>query len=686
MLAPPRSTAREATLFDILTARAAEQPDDDAFAFLFGAEHRTALSYAALLSRALAVGEALKSHGAAGDRVLLVYPTGPEFIAALFGCWAAGRAAVPVYPPRVANDPAMQRFVGIMDDAQPGQILTVSRLVDTVRAVVDGGRIRCLATDHLQEPCAHSCGGEAVEGGPVALLQYTSGTTAFPKGVVITHANLLHNAAVVHRAFGHSPESYGVIWLPPYHDMGLIGGVLQPIYAGFPVTLMSPAYFLQRPLRWLEAISGRRAVTSGGPNFAYELCLRAIPEKDRGRLDLSGWDVAFNGGEPIDPATMDRFAEAFAASGFRRQAFYPCYGLAEATLMVSGGEKGRAPRVAGAHGISPSVVPSATSAVGSMAVSCGCARDGARIVVVDPASHSPCADGAVGEIWVASPSVAAGYWNRPNETEQVFGAHLNGARSGEADAGPFLRTGDLGFIREGELHVTGRLKDLIVIRGVNHYSTDIERTVGTAHAAVRPGCSAAFSIVDVGQERVVIVQEIERRWRGRDCNPIAGAIRQAIAAAHGIDVYAIVLVPPGRVLRTSSGKVRRQELKAAFLAGALNATYEWRQAGQVDAAAAVTPQSSESRADLQSWIAGRLAAAVGIDSSSVDVDEPVARYGLDSLMAVQIAEELSQRLGREVSAALFWDHPTIAELAGALASSGVGTAPTESMTSFDAVS
>lgn len=685
MAAPPRATPREGNLFDILTTRATERPDDDAVAFRFDGGRLATLSYAALLSRALVIGETLKSQGAIGDRVVLAYPPGLEFIAALFGCWAAGRVAVPVYPPRVANERAMERFVGITDDARPSHILTTSKLVDTVAPVADGHRIRCVATDSVMAPRAYSGGGEAVTGGPVALLQYTSGTTTFPKGVVITHANLLHNAAVIQRALGHSPESHGVIWLPPYHDMGLIGGVLQPIYVGFPVTLMSPAYFLQRPLRWLEAISGRRAVTSGGPNFAYDLCVRAVAQEDRGRLDLSGWDVAFNGGEPVDPATMDRFSEAFAASGFRRQAFYPCYGLAESTLMVSGGEKRGAPQVGTAHGIAPGVAPSATSAAGSTAVSCGCAREGGRIVVVDPASQSACEDGQVGEIWISSPSVATGYWNRPSETEQVFGARLSDALSVETQSGPFLRTGDLGFLRRGHLHVTGRLKDLIIIRGVNHYSTDIERTVASAHEAVRPGCGAAFSVVDAREERLVIVQEIERSWRGRDWTLIAGAMRQAVLTEHEIDVHAILLLRPGRILKTSSGKVQRQALKAAFLAGALDAEHDWRQPARVDDATTVTSKAPGLEADLRSWIADRMAAAVGIDARSVDVDEPVARYGLDSLMAVQIAEELSQRLGRDISATLFWDHPTIAELARELSSSGSDASP-ESRTSSDAES
>jgi len=635
----------------VLALRAAQQPHQETFAFLSAQQPRSTLTYAELLRGAMSVAAALRRSGSPGDRVLLVHPPGMQFITALFGCWLSGMVAVPAYPPRNINDRARQRLVGIVNDAEPSQLLTLAPLLDTLRSIPGVDRIGCVATDALEEGTAAVPDAAAMSGADAAILQYTSGTTDSPKGVVVSHANLLHNSAVICEAFGHSAASRGVIWLPPYHDMGLIGGVLQPVYAGFPVTLMAPAYFLQQPLRWLQAISGQRAVTSGGPNFAYDLCVRAIREKERKGLDLSGWQVAFNGAEPIDPAALDRFAEAFAPCGFRREAFYPCYGLAESTLMVSGADKGVRARVS--HDES-----------GARVISCGRARAEGRIRIVDPQTRVAMRDGLVGEVWIAGPSVAKGYWRQPQLSEQTFGAFL-----ADGSEGPWLRSGDLGFLRDGELYVVGRLKDLIIIRGVNHYPTDLERTAGTCHAAVRPGCGAAFSVLEEGEERLVVIQEVERTQRDKDLTGVVTAIRQAISATHDIQAHAILLLRPGQLLKTSSGKIQRVALRAAFVAGTLAAVHEWRLSRELQEDSMPPPSDVSSVAELQGWIASRLAAAVGVDVGTIDVNEPFARYGLDSMQAVLIAEELARRLGREVSAALFWDYPTVAELARQLAPS-----------------
>lgn len=637
------------TFSDVLAFRAAGQPDREAFVFVSGEHRRSALTYGTLLRNSTAVAAALRRSGSPGERVLLVYPPGLHFISALFGCWAAGMVAIPAYPPRNINDRARQRLVGIMHDAGPSQVLTVAPLMDTLRSIPEVDRIGCLPTDELEDRAIGGMETVRASSGDVALLQYTSGTTASPKGVVVTHANLLHNSAVIYDSFRHSPESHGVIWLPPYHDMGLIGGVLQPLYAGFPVTLMAPAYFLQRPLRWLQAISGQSRVTSGGPNFAYELCVRAISNEDRLGLDLSGWDVAFNGAEPIDPAVLDRFAETFGSCGFRREAFYPCYGLAESTLMVSGGEKGLSPRLA--H-----------DSKGARVISCGRARNEGQIVVVDPETRLALRDGGVGEVWIAGPSVAKGYWQQPELTETTFGAFLS--NNGE---GPFLRSGDLGFLRDGELYVVGRLKDLIIVRGVNHYPTDLERTAGSCHAAVRPGCGAAFSVMEEGEERLVIVQEIERSQRDKDLTGVIAAIRRAISGTHEIQAHAILLLRPGQILKTSSGKVQRGAVREAFVAGTLDPVHQWRFSRELEESRGSPLGDEASIVELQGWIAARLAVAVGTDVEAIDVNEPFARYGLDSVQAVVMAEEIAQRLGREISAALFWDYPTVAELARQLA-------------------
>jgi acyl-CoA synthetase (AMP-forming)/AMP-acid ligase II len=396
------------------------------------------------------------------------------------------------------------------------------------------------------------------------MLQYTSGSTGKPKGVMLSHANLMHNSRLMRAAFQYGSESRCVSWLPVYHDMGLIGGLLQPLYGGYPCVLMPPASFLQRPLRWLEAITRTRATISGGPNFAYELCLRRTGEAERSCLDLSSWQVAFNGAEPLRAETLKRFADFFHPSGFKRTAWFPCYGLAEATLMVTGGPSGRGPIVkrveakALEHGraveAEERLTPEQESNVRPLVSSGRVAGPQQQLRIVNPETMSECADGEVGEVWTAGPSVAAGYWNRADETEETFGARLGAG--GEGYLGPYLRTGDLGFIADGELFITGRAKDLIIIRGANHYPQDIEWTVAASHPALRASGTAAFALESQGEERLVVVQEMEPRSRA-ELREVFESIRQAVAEEHEVDIYAIALVKAGSVPKTTSGKVQR---------------------------------------------------------------------------------------------------------------------------------
>jgi acyl-CoA synthetase (AMP-forming)/AMP-acid ligase II len=412
----------------------------------------------------------------------------------------------------------------------------------------------------------------------LAFLQYTSGSTAEPKGVMLSHGNLMHNLDMTYHAFGIGPDSRVVIWLPPYHDMGLIGGILQPLYAGTPVILMSPLDFLQRPLRWLQAIARYQAAVSGGPNFAYDLCVRKSTPEQRAALDLSHWQKAFNGAEPIRAGTLTRFATAFAGSGFRPEAFYPCYGLAEATLIVSGGGKAKTPAVTTVQAAALAenhVVPVAAEAEDSLTfVSCGPALGRQEIAIVHPVALSRCPAGQVGEIWLSGPSVAQGYWQRPQDTARTFLAYT--ADTGE---GPFLRTGDLGFLQGGELFVTGRLKDLIIIDGLNHYPQDIEVTVEQSHPLLRPGCSAAFAVNSNGREGVVVVVEVARPKQvamlqessaaGFTPDEIVKSVRRAVAQQHDLRLSEVVLLKAGTVPKTSSGKIQRHACRAGFLSGAL---------------------------------------------------------------------------------------------------------------------
>lgn len=580
----PATPAEASTLVDILRWRALHQPDWLAYTFLEDGEtEEVHVTYADLDRQARAIGAWLQGLGTYGERALLLYPPGLEFIAGFFGCLYAGVVAVPVYPPYPARlDRTLPRFRAIANDAQPVAILTSSTLLSIAERMweqaLDLQALRWLATDTIDSNLAEQWQQPVLDSTSLVFFQYTSGSTAAPRGVMLTHGNLLHNSALIQHCCEHTAESRGVIWLPPYHDLGLIGGILQPFYASFPVTLMSPVAFLQRPLRWLQAISRTRGTTSGGPPFAYDLCVRKITPEQRATLDLSSWDVAFIGAEPVRYETLERFAATFAHCGFRREAFYPCYGLAEATVLASGGLKAAPPVVFTAQSTAlerDCVITSPGGADGTQKlVGCGQRLGDQKIIIVHPETLTRCSPDEVGEIWIAGPSVAQGYWNRPEDTERIFRAYL--ADTGE---GPFLRTGDLGFLKDGELFVTGRLKDLIIIAGHNHYPQDIELTVERSHPSVRPGCCAAFSVDIAGEERLVIVAEVERRYQPKqdqspDVEVVARAIRRAVAESHELRVYAVLPLKPGSIPKTSSGKIQRHICRTSFLTGSLDVIEE----------------------------------------------------------------------------------------------------------------
>ena len=566
------------TIAEMLSYRAEFQPEKTAYTYLRHGETESGkLTYGELDRRARAVASQLRQKHPPGSRALLLYPPGLEFVVGIFGCWYAGIIAVPAYPPR--RNQNLSRLQAIVTNAQASVVLTTSTLVANLQNRIDNNYdlviLPWVATDNLSSPPDLGWEQPSLDSDSLALLQYTSGSTGTPKGVMVSHGNLWHNLDAIYRCFGHRPDSKGVIWLPPYHDMGLIGGVLQPLYGGFEVTLMSSVDFLQKPWRWLEAVSRYRATTSGGPDFAYQLCARKITETQLASLDLSSWEVAFTGAEPVRAETIEHFATTFAPCGFRREAFYPCYGMAETTLIISGGSKNASPvlRSVKASSLARNQITESKPATedSRTIVSCGQSLRDQMVIVVDPETKTECAEEQVGEIWVAGASVAQGYWQQPQETEQTFRAYLT-----DTDKGPFLRTGDLGFVSQNELYITGRIKDVIIIRGQNHYPTDIERTVENSHPALRPGCGAAFSVEVKGQERLVVVQEVERSYLRRlDTKAVVGEIRQAVAGQHGLEVYATVLVKTGSIPKTSSGKIRRYACRAGFEAGSLNVVADW---------------------------------------------------------------------------------------------------------------
>ncbi len=561
------------TLVDILSYKALHQPTQLAFTFLVdGEKEEVSLTYQELDQKAKAIAVVLQSMKAPGERALLLYPPGLEFIAAFFGCLYAGVIGVPVYPPR--RNQRMTRLQAIVADAQATFALTTTSVFTSIERSLkeepELAALHCIATDNIASELAPDWLSDKISNDTLAFLQYTSGSTAAPKGVMVSHKNLLHNQLLIQQGFQHTEQTIVVGWLPLYHDMGLIGNVLQPLYLGVPCILMCPVAFLQRPLRWLQAISRYKATTSGGPNFAYDLCVRQITPSERSTLDLSSWEVAFNGAETVRAETIERFTNAFTQCGFLREAFYPCYGLAEATLFVSGGRKADPPVVQPiqieALKQNHVVLSGGEKAKVQTLVGSGKAILEQQIVIVHPETLTRCSPSEVGEIWVSSPSVAQGYWNRPHETESTFQAYLQNTGSS-----PFLRTGDLGFLLDGELFVTGRLKDLIVIRGRNHYPQDIELSAEKSHPALRSSASAAFSVEVDGAERLVLACEVERSYlRNLELDEVAGAIRQAIWNSHELEVYTVLLLKTGSIPKTSSGKIQRLNSKASFLAGNLD--------------------------------------------------------------------------------------------------------------------
>jgi amino acid adenylation domain-containing protein len=610
---------RSQSLVALLQSRALETPDRGYTWLARGEEAADRLTYAGLDARARTIAAALAGTVPPGERALLLHPPGLGFVAAFFGCLYAGVIAVPAYPPHSRR--ADPRLRSIATDCRPRAVLTTAALLARREALVDQApelaSALWLDTETLD---GRTVGDRGFEPCPtdIAFLQYTSGSTGTPKGVVVTHANLLHNLERIRRAFGQTPESVVVGWLPLFHDMGLIGNVLEPCYVGCECVLMSPAAFLQKPLRWLEAIDRFRGTTSGGPNFAYDLCARSIGPEARAKLDLSSWSVAFNGAEPVRRDTLDLFAETFAPCGFRGASFAPCYGLAESTLLVTA-----------ARGVSDEPL-----------VSCGPLPDSDEVRIVD------------GEIWVSGPCVAAGYWNRPEETRETFGAMFqDGGR-------PYLRTGDLGFVRNGELVVTGRLKDLIILRGRNLHPQDLELTAEQAHPALRAGGGAAFSVEQHGEESVVVVHEVERRAGSLSSSlgEIADAVRRAVAEEHGVRVADVVLLRAGTIPKTSSGKIRRRECRALYLAGDLEALHR-SAAAPASAGRLLTRcdlldlDPAERAAALMDWLREEIARRAGVPVEWIGPETVIAAAGLDSLALFDLQGRLEGDLGFALPAA-----------------------------------
>jgi acyl-CoA synthetase (AMP-forming)/AMP-acid ligase II/acyl carrier protein len=652
-----------------LDRHAREKPGAAAFRFIRGPDFTTDdLDYAGLRARALGLAQVLRARHAAGSRVLLVLPPGPDYIAGFFGCLYAGAIAVPIYPPRRNRPP--ERFATVARNSAARFALAAADVRRQVETTLAPELLRELDLTWL-EP-ATGAGAPAdwalpyVDPDTPTFLQYTSGSTAEPKGVVVTHGNLEHNIGLIAEPFGMDAAAVlGLSWLPPFHDLGLIGNLLAAVDHGVTEVIMTPQAFLGDPLGWLRAVAHFRATSSAAPNFAYELCaVRATPEFVA-TLDLRCWQTAFNGAEPIRPATLERFARTFAPAGFRAEALCPGYGLAEATLAVSAQPRGRGAVIAGFDRAALGrhrVQPSADAAEAVRLAGSGVVLGGQQVRLVDPDTRRPCGADGVGEIWVAGPSVARGYWASPEATRETFQA-----RTAPDGAGPFLRTGDLGFLHDGQLFITGRRKDLIIIGGANHYPQDIELTALGAHPALVEAAGAAFAITSDDGESLAVVHEINLGHRAADFAAVAAALRAAISEEHQLAVTHCALVRFASLPKTSSGKIQRRRCRELFLAGQLDAYLTTGAAGaQVPAvarSAGDSPLPAEEFARLHTGIAQVLALA----PAALDPAAPLLVQGMSSLRAVELQCLLEEKFGVKLEYEDFFEPWTVHRLAALIA-------------------
>jgi acyl-CoA synthetase (AMP-forming)/AMP-acid ligase II len=593
---PAPSWYRAESFAQLLYEKACRSADAVAFRFVLDDGRVEELTYAELDKRASAIAAGiLEATSGRAEPALLLYAPGADYVAGLFGCFYAGVPAVPAFPPGTTRlHRTMSRLLSIIGDTDANVVLTTSDIAppleEWLASALDRRPPRVLATDMIDS------GGEgrspAIPPDRVAVLQYTSGSTSLPRGVMLTHAQLIANCADISRALGVHDASSAALWLPPYHDMGLIGGILTPLAASVPVTFMSPTTFLRRPLSWLHMVSRYRATITGGPNFAYDLCVRRAKDADLEGLDLSSVELTFTGAEPVRPDTIERFVERFEPCGFRAESFYPCYGLAEATLFVTGGNLVGGWRAVSVARDALELERTARSATpGESArklVGCGAPGPDTRLLIVDPATNEPLGTGGVGEVWVSSPSVAVGYWQRAAESADTFQARTT---TGE---GPFLRTGDLGFLRDGELFVAGRTKDVIVLNGRNYHPVDIEQVCEAAVAGIRGNCGAAFAVEDDegAAAQLVVVYEVDAGMNEEQHRAAIEGIRRTVSIELNLPPHAVVLIAPRTIPKTSSGKVQRWLCRRQYLAGHLNEVARWPSPSRPETAP-VSAQRSE---------------------------------------------------------------------------------------------
>ncbi|MBL4849692.1 MAG: AMP-binding protein [Planctomycetes bacterium] len=630
------------------------------------------LSYGQLEERSRAIAAELLERGCGAEPVLLLFPPGLEFLSAFLGCVYAGAIAVPLAPPNPKRLPrTLPRLERVAADCRARFVLTTSDLAPLRARTAEGAphvaAAEWIASDAVDSSRADAYSRPTAAGQGLCHLQYTSGSTGAPKGVRVSHSNVLHNLELMKQAVGQGmgEGAHEVTWLPGYHDMGLIGGLLQPLYHNASLTLMAPVAFLRRPLRWLEAISRFRGTVSGAPDFAYALVAKRATDAEVAALDLSSWTTAFCGAEPIRASTVSAFLGRFAPAGFAASAFAPTYGLAEATLIVAMGSPGARNKTLD---VDPRALAEGRIEPGPRTlVSSGQILSGCEGRIVDPETREVQPPNHTGELWIASGSVACGYWERPDATAEVFQAQT------AAGEGPYLRTGDLAFLDpEGELYVVGRKKDVLIVHGRNVYPNDLEESVKACHPGVRS--AAAFGVEVDDEERVVLAIEVDRRSRD-DLAAIHRAVLRAIATDHELAVFGVALLKRGGLPVTTSGKVQRFAARSGYLEGSLPELARFEGAAPAVAGGdARGPQAGATRLrrahEIAAWLQAWIATTTGYDPEDVDLDMPLVGYGLDSAQAVELASELGDQVGQELDPALTFDYPTIREISGALAAEG----------------
>ncbi len=658
------------SLPEILQFRAAQTPGQVAYIYLVnGEDQEERITYGELHLAATDIALRLLEIGKPGDRALMLFPPGLEFIKSLFGCFYAGIIAVPAYPPR--KNRSLDRLRLLVKDSGASIILATEDISQSFeRSFSDVSELNALKwniTNKQYPASTPPCPPAPLPPRPpaslpsdIALLQYTSGSTGDPKGVMVTHRNIMRNAEYIRQSFSLSHESVSVTWLPSFHDMGLIDGVLVPVYVGFPGIIIPPVSFLQKPVRWLKAITKYRGTHTGAPNFAFDLCVDGIGDEEKEELDLSSLDTLYCGAEPIRKSTFERFVAAYEQHGFARGKLYPCYGMAETTLIISGPHQGRGPVYLSIsasdlekHKITPvpEQHPDARHLVGV-----GYPWIDTRVRIVNPETCEVLNEDQVGEIWVAGSIVTAGYWNKPSENKQTFSAEI-----ANEEGIKYLRTGDLGFFHEGELYISGRHKDLIIINGRNIYPQDIELLTEKAHPALRQNASAAFSVDIDGEEKLVVVAEVERSAiRELNADNVCDRIRENIVMETELSVYAIQLLRTASILKTSSGKIQRKACREAFLEKKLDVLGESvleTRFHEEEPDAGTTDLVS-----LEAWLMTWIHEKLKIPLSRVDVSRPITAYGLTSMKAIALQQDFLEKYSVGFPPYLFFEKITVKQL------------------------